>query len=219
MLALTRGRLLRGGTPDIMAAARQVITDWNQQKIPYMSEPPVIHPSQMPSSTPGAEAVGQAQIVTEMSKPFELDGLFSAADSGAFAPKSAQHQGDGMQMDQDGEEVLHDTMDETFEEAETSVHSLKRPRSPTPEAQSSMDDEEMQASLQQHQRMPKRLRKNRDIDPLDVQTVQHMSKNNPLNRRALKKERKKERKRMRASGEGGGMDVDAGEDLQFTFMA
>ena len=33
---------------------------------------------------PGAENVGQAQILAELGKPFELEGLFGAADSGAF---------------------------------------------------------------------------------------------------------------------------------------
>ena len=33
---------------------------------------------------PGAETVGQAQILSELGKPFELAGLFGAADAGAF---------------------------------------------------------------------------------------------------------------------------------------
>jgi len=33
---------------------------------------------------PGAETVGQAQILDELGKPFELAGLFGAADTGAF---------------------------------------------------------------------------------------------------------------------------------------
>ena len=45
MLALLTGRLLKGGTPDVLAAARQVLTDWNHQKIPYFSVPPSVHPS------------------------------------------------------------------------------------------------------------------------------------------------------------------------------
>ena len=36
---------------------------------------------------PGAKTVGQAQILTEFSKPFELAGLFGAADAGAFVPQ------------------------------------------------------------------------------------------------------------------------------------
>lgn len=66
--------------------------DWNHQKIPYYSTPPTVHPSLVPSTlsgpehqiAPGAENVGQAQILTEFSKPFALEGLFGAADAGAF---------------------------------------------------------------------------------------------------------------------------------------
>ena len=49
-------------------------------------------PSTIPSTSgasdavaPGAETVGQCQILTEFSKPFERAGLFGAADEGAFA--------------------------------------------------------------------------------------------------------------------------------------
>lgn len=34
---------------------------------------------------PGAESVGQARIITEMGKPFELGALFHGADEGAFS--------------------------------------------------------------------------------------------------------------------------------------
>lgn len=67
-----------------------MLQDWNHHKIPYFSVPPVIHPSSMPAMTstgevaPGAEEVGQARILTEMSKPFELGALFQGADDGAF---------------------------------------------------------------------------------------------------------------------------------------
>jgi nuclear GTP-binding protein len=37
-----------------------------------------------PTVALGAENVGQAQILSEFSKPFELEGLFGAADAGAF---------------------------------------------------------------------------------------------------------------------------------------
>lgn len=83
----------QGGTPDVLAAARQVLTDWNHEKIPYVSIPPKTHISSVPSIVHsggdriialGAENVGQAQIVSELSKPFVLDGLFGDADHNAF---------------------------------------------------------------------------------------------------------------------------------------
>ena len=108
----------QGGTPDILAAARQILTDWNHQKIPYFSRPPELHPSLVPSTVPGgsnevapgAETVGQAQILTEFSKPFTLDGLFGAADAGAFgagadaemADAGEDTEGAAEAMDEDG---------------------------------------------------------------------------------------------------------------------
>lgn len=38
---------------------------------------------------PGAETIGQAQILTELGKPFALAGLFGAADEGAFGSGDA----------------------------------------------------------------------------------------------------------------------------------
>lgn len=111
MLSLSSGRLLKGGTPDVTSSARHVMNDWNHQKIPYFSVPPALHPSMMPSETPGAEAVGQAQILGELSAPFQLAGLFDAADNGAF------HGDSGLPdviMDEDGDEFFdaNDTMQE-----------------------------------------------------------------------------------------------------------
>ncbi|KAJ4478163.1 P-loop containing nucleoside triphosphate hydrolase protein [Lentinula aciculospora] len=140
MLALSSGRLLKGGTPDITSAARQVITDWNHQKIPYYSTPPTIHPSSIPSTipssmassipgsstivdssvapgpvgqiiAPGAENVGHAQILSSFSEPFQLEGLFGAADAGAFGEGGARDvldQNMDIESTQDGDEMLLD---------------------------------------------------------------------------------------------------------------
>lgn len=110
----------KGGTPDILTAARQVLTDWNHQKIPYFSTPPLIHPSSIPSIVqntnaaeaviaPGAENVGQAQILGELGKPFELEGLFGSADAGAF---SAGGDGDEEMMDGNENEGEVELMEE-----------------------------------------------------------------------------------------------------------
>ncbi|KAJ7072387.1 P-loop containing nucleoside triphosphate hydrolase protein [Mycena amicta] len=153
MAALSSGRLLKGGTPDITAAARQMINDWNHQKIPYFSEPPAIHPSSIPSTVgsgatemiaPGAEQVGQAQILNEFSAPFSLPGLFENADAGAF--------GQDVDMDDDGD-VFEDAMDEDEFAAAATVVSNKRPRSPSP-VRTVHEGNEKYAY-----RLPKRLRK------------------------------------------------------------
>ena len=41
----------------------------------------------MATIAPGEENVGQAQIITEFSKPFSLEGLFGVADTGAIAER------------------------------------------------------------------------------------------------------------------------------------
>ena len=61
------------------------------------------------SIAPGAEQVGQAQILNTLSKPFELDGLFNAIDAGAF-----QNSNQDVQMDaeDDGGFIPDAPMDE-----------------------------------------------------------------------------------------------------------
>ena len=81
-----------------------------------MSTPPTTHISSIPSTVrsggdriiaPGAEKVGQAQIVTELSKPFTLDGLFGDADHNAFDVEMGDAEDSGMAAEQ--EETMDDT--------------------------------------------------------------------------------------------------------------
>ena len=80
-----------------------------------MSTPPTTHISSIPSTArsggdriiaPGAENVGQAQIVSELSKPFTLDGLFGDADHNAFDAEMEDTQDFGTSMKQ--EEPMED---------------------------------------------------------------------------------------------------------------
>lgn len=57
---------------------------------------------------PGAEQVGQAQILSAFSAPFSLPGLFNDADTGAFGPDGGDVP---MDADEDGD-VFVDAMDE-----------------------------------------------------------------------------------------------------------
>lgn len=65
-----------------------------------------------PIIAPGAENVGQAQILNSFSKPFELDGLFNAADAGAFGGRG----GNGADVDMNDEDEMFWDANETFEE-------------------------------------------------------------------------------------------------------
>lgn len=98
----------QGGAPDVLSAARTVLSDWNHHKIRFFSVPPTIHPSSLPSMTaegqvaPGAEEIGQARIVQQMAPAFNLPGfdfdgsdgmdVMEAADQGAFAPDAAEEE-------------------------------------------------------------------------------------------------------------------------------
>ncbi|KAH9896090.1 P-loop containing nucleoside triphosphate hydrolase protein [Cubamyces lactineus] len=226
MVALTTGRLLKGGTPDILAAARQVLTDWNHQKIPYFSVPPTVHPSLVPSTVPGssnqiapgAENVGQAQIVSEFAKPFTLDGLFGAADAGAFggdAPADAE-----MAIEADGEDAV-ESMDEDGKQMESDDLAphipRKRSRSPSPSMSTITATTRASATVSDvdaRPPAPKRLRKSHDVPdyhaPVDEHARRAMASSNPLSRRVLKREAKKARRAAnRALGpRSGGMEID-----------
>lgn len=229
MLALSSGRLHKGGTPDLLAAARTLLADWNAQKIPYYTNPPVVHPSSVPSAVagggiaPGAEDVGQARIVEGgMSAPFSLAGLFGDADEGAF--------GDAEMADEaEAAAASEKTMGEAALAMEEDGPTLNIPRkrhrsmSPTPSISLSQPGD---ASLPQKlvapfvlgderaQRQPKRLRKNKDTR-LEAHALAAMGSV----RRKQKMDRKKARKAARGMERmsAGGMEVDEG--LEGTFMA
>lgn len=61
MVATARGKLRRGGAVDITAAARIILQDWNDGRIPYYTLPPKRE----------TEIVGSAQVVPIWGKDFE----------------------------------------------------------------------------------------------------------------------------------------------------
>ncbi|XP_047328878.1 guanine nucleotide-binding protein-like NSN1 [Impatiens glandulifera] len=70
-VATVRGKLKKGGVVDIEAAARIVLHDWNEGKIPYYTMPPVRNQDQ-PS---------EAKIVTELGKEFNVDEVYNTESS------------------------------------------------------------------------------------------------------------------------------------------
>ncbi|OBZ73354.1 Guanine nucleotide-binding protein-like 3 [Grifola frondosa] len=229
MIALTTGRLLKGGTPDILAAARHVLMDWNHQKIPYFTAPPVIHPSSMPSMVPGeqvvapgAESVGQAQIVSQFSQPFMLEGLFGVADAGAF--------GGGSTADAVMDEPEEDAMDEDEipMESDDLTHRVPRKRSRSSSPSPSVGAAQPTPSTSDQGARPptpKRLRRSRDVPdynaPIEEHARRSMARSNPLSRRVLKSEAKKARRaatRAMNLRKRSGMEVDDEGGLASTFM-
>nr|XP_019050286.1 nuclear GTP-binding protein [Kwoniella bestiolae CBS 10118]OCF29216.1 nuclear GTP-binding protein [Kwoniella bestiolae CBS 10118] len=131
-MALTRGRLGKGGIPDLEGSAVQILRDWNSGKISYFTIPPAIHPSSAPSQpqkpanavVPGeddvemnGDKVGDAKILNTLSEAFTLDGLFdNVGDEAAW----------------EGEEAADaEAMAEDVDISETIQASVSQPAIPT----------------------------------------------------------------------------------------
>ncbi|KAG8894918.1 hypothetical protein FRC01_012676 [Tulasnella sp. 417] len=234
MVALVRGKLGKGGVPDISSAALSIIHDWNVGKIPFHTTPPAVHPSMLPPaplasapSGPSDSMVDEAaeraatyantSIVTEWSKPFDLDGLWAAADedvlgdgggdagdeemqeenSGGFIPD--EDQGGGMTVDDSN------NPEDITDPVSQALRPSKRPLSPSPSVTSS--------SRPQHQvkerRAPKRPReRTQRLVPKGADEDASISAANPLGRKKLKEEAKKRKKDARRAS--GGLDEDVG---------
>lgn len=88
-VARKRGRLGRGGIPNLPAAAMTVVTDWRDGRIQGWTEPPKLPVAlesgngaatkQGPKAAPPAMA-DQKEIVTEWAKEFKLEGLWGDVD-------------------------------------------------------------------------------------------------------------------------------------------
>ncbi|KAK4492430.1 hypothetical protein RD792_003238 [Penstemon davidsonii] len=70
-VAIARGKLKKGGIVDVGAAARIVLHDWNEGKIPYYTMPP----------TRNVEDVAEAKIVSELGKEFNVDEIYGGESS------------------------------------------------------------------------------------------------------------------------------------------
>ncbi|KAG2337125.1 P-loop containing nucleoside triphosphate hydrolase protein [Suillus weaverae] len=214
MLALNSGRLLKGGTPDLLSAARHVLMDWNHQKIPYFSVPPTIHPSSLPSATTGAETVGQAQILSSFSKPFELAGLFGTADAGAFNENAPMQKEVAMDDGEINNDIVAQESGMIVDDGMTASAMLlpssrKRVRSPSLITQAGATDSSAQL------RIPKRFRRAKDLSAYEEAAARSQSR--VMNRRSVKQDRKRARRAAnKLTKAESGMEVDG---LQETFIA
>jgi nuclear GTP-binding protein len=68
-----------------------------------------------PIIAPGAENIGQAQILSEYSKPFHLEGIFGDADEGAFGGRK-DDEDTAMLADEDGD-IFWDAVEGPYSEA------------------------------------------------------------------------------------------------------
>ncbi|XP_015941911.1 guanine nucleotide-binding protein-like NSN1 [Arachis duranensis] len=78
-VAAVRGKLKKGGVADVEAAARIILRDWNEGKIPYYTMPPVRDEGE----------VSEATIVSEFAKEFNIDEVYRSETSFIGSLKSA----------------------------------------------------------------------------------------------------------------------------------
>ncbi|ROT36958.1 hypothetical protein SODALDRAFT_298678 [Sodiomyces alkalinus F11] len=95
-VARKRGRLGRGGVPNLHSAAMTVINDWRDGRIQGWVEPPVLATTDNVSSTAptgvDAPAPDQKVIVTEWAKEFKIDGLWGDDGEGEAPETDAMEQ-------------------------------------------------------------------------------------------------------------------------------
>ena len=105
-VATMRGKLKRGGTVDVVAAAKIVLQDWNDGKIPYFTTPPKRNSEIKGSAAvmPGWSGEFDLAVVMENEKVQVIDAL-DAENEGAF------------EMDTAGE--VHVELEEQEEELDT----------------------------------------------------------------------------------------------------
>ncbi|KAF4477120.1 Nuclear GTP-binding [Fusarium agapanthi] len=92
-VARKRGRLGRGGIPNLPAAAMTVVTDWRDGRIQGWVEPPVLAVESTTTASKSAiknagedeVAADQKQIVTEWAAEFKLEGLWGDDEGSAEA--------------------------------------------------------------------------------------------------------------------------------------
>ena len=90
-VARKRGRLGKGGVPNLNAAAMGVLADWRDGRVRGWTEPPTDHDSAFVESGEAGKGHSSKEIVKEWAKEFKLDGLWGyEEDDGAAEPEVMQ---------------------------------------------------------------------------------------------------------------------------------
>jgi len=98
-IATKRGKMLKGGRPDLLSAARTVLEDWNSGKVPYYTMPP----------KQATVSAAHASVVAQWSQEFNLD---KVTDQELTVVASEAHQGgDFMAMESGAAPDMDDLMD------------------------------------------------------------------------------------------------------------
>ena len=110
-VARIQGKLKKGGIPDMKQAARVVLTDWNNGRIPYFTTPP--------ERTKNKE-YATAQIVSNWSEEFDADKVFAHEASAVIAGLPDADDGDFVPMQSMGGGLIeaHDLSEDEMDDAD-----------------------------------------------------------------------------------------------------
>ena len=200
-VARSKGRLRKGGVPDLDGTARSILRDWTTGKIAYYVPPPAKAAGEVadtPSTTASAlvadSDVGSAAIVTQFAPQFNLEELFGEADQAVFGdsapPTTAKAvRMDGIEIEDDGaavgfqgeaDEMEEDAAMEEDEDDDAEMISVA-PRTKKSKSVAFADDA---AAVKQRERM-------------FANEVEAPTALNKDMRKAAKKQKKKDSKRAR----------------------
>ncbi|KAF8094271.1 hypothetical protein N665_0367s0054 [Sinapis alba] len=141
-VATVRGKLKKGGLVDTEAAARIVLHDWNEGKIPFYTMPP--------KRDQGEHA--ESRIVTELAKEFNIDEVYSGESSFIGSLKTVN--------DFDPVEIPSNaplTFDETMMEVESKTQNKEEEDAGLESDDESMQEEETGKSKSEASRQNKKL--------------------------------------------------------------
>ncbi|KAL0045389.1 hypothetical protein WJX82_005453 [Trebouxia sp. C0006] len=171
-IALVRGKLKKGGTVDVRAAAKVVLQDWNDGRIPFYTMPP---------QREAQEGHAAAEVVTQWASDFDADQVFGDERTAVIdGLPSLEESSDHFQTQSNGP-------------ATASLEDMQQGAVLHLSHDSSSDDEE-QAQDMDHTELPEP----KAPKPTSDQTAELYNASgqfNPHAARALKKKAKKQQKR------------------------
>ncbi|KAG7581429.1 Guanine nucleotide-binding protein-like 3 N-terminal domain [Arabidopsis suecica] len=181
-VATVRGKLKKGGLVDIEAAARIVLHDWNEGKIPYYTMPP--------KRDQGGHA--ESKIVSELAKDFNIDEVYSGESSFIGSLKTV-NEFNPVEVPSNG--PLN--FDETMIEDESKTQTEEEPEHDSDDDESMEGDEEEEAG------------KSKEKSETGMQNMKLYAAESMLNTKKQKAEKKKRKKAKKAgAGEEDLMDGD-----------
>jgi nuclear GTP-binding protein len=127
MIAKKYGKLLKGGVPDKVAAARCILYDWNSGKVPFYTSPPL--------ATEDTSQGMDSKIMTTLGKEFDVSQMMTKYDTALL---DAMDDNDPM----DFVEIKSSTKEVRSKKAHTGLEEMEEEEEEENGSEDDMNDEE-----------------------------------------------------------------------------